>query len=451
MTVAAATVFSGTALFSQNTNSGYFIDNYNYRYQMNPAFGNDMNFVSLPALGNLNVAMRGNLHVDDIFHVVDGKTVLFTNPAVSNSFLNDIKKTGKLGGDLKVNILSGGFKAWGGYNTVSINARADFHAGVPKAFFELAKEGVSNRTYDIRDLNASAMGYAEIALNHSRDIKQVPGLRVGAAVKFLVGIANVQADFKEAQLTLGEDNWTAVTNADINANLGGLQYETKLDDRGNPYVSGVNTDGDGSIGPNGFGMAFDLGASYKWRDFEFSLGVLDLGWISYFDTKQASTNGRKTISTDAYTFNANDDATNSFEDEWDRFSDDLAELYQLSDNGNIGTRNVGLGATLNVGVDYELPYYRRLHFGALSSTKLMKDFTWTEFRVSANVKPVDCFAADVNVAFGTFGTSFGWLLNFNHKGFNIFLGMDHTLGKLSKEGVPLNSNASVNLGINFPF
>lgn len=210
-------------------------------------------------------------------------------------------------------------------------------------------------------------------------------------------------------------------------------------------------DGDGSIGPNGFGMAFDLGATYKWRDFNFSLGFLDLGWISYFDTKQASTNGMRNISTDKYIFNANEDAANSFESEWDRMSDDLADLYQLSDNGNIGTRNVTLGATMNVGVDYALPYYRRLHFGLLSSSRFQKDFTWTEVRVSANVCPVDCFSADANVAFGTFGASFGWLLNFNHKGFNIFLGMDHTLGKLAKQGIPLNSNGSLNFGMNIPF
>lgn len=33
----------------------------------------------------------------------------------------------------------------------------------------------------------------------------------------------------------------------------------------------------------------------------------------------------------------------------------------------------------------------------------------------------------------------------------MFLGMDHTLGKLAKQGLPLSSNAAVNLGINFPF
>ena len=96
------------------------------------------------------------------------------------------------------------------------------------------------------------------------------------------------------------------------------------------------------------------------------------GWISYFDTRHASTNGVRTVNTDSYVFNADEDAANGFENEWDRFSDDLAELYQLSDNGNSGTRNVGLGATLNVGVDYALPYYRRLHFGVLSSSRFIR-------------------------------------------------------------------------------
>lgn len=442
--------FAGSA-YAQNTNSGYFLDGYNYRYQMNPAFGNSMNFVSIPGLGNVNAAMRGTINLDDIFHVVDGKTVLFTNPGVSDSFLNGLNSVSHLGTDLKVNILSGGFKAWGGYNTVSINARATANVGVPRTLFELAKEGVSNRTYDISDVNASAQGYAEIAFNHSRDILQVPGLRVGAAVKFLIGIANVQADFKKADLTLGTDEWIATTNADIYANLGGMEYKTKVNDKGHTYVSGIDMDGDGSVGPNGFGMAFDLGANYKWNDFNFSLGVLDLGWISYFDTKHASTNGDRTVNTDAYIFNTDEDVDNSFKNEWDRFSDDLSELYQLSDNGETGTRNVGLGATLNVGVDYALPYYRRLHFGVLSSTRIASNFTWTEVRISANVNPVDCFSADVNFGIGTFGPCFGWLLNFNHRWANIFLGMDCTMGKLAKQGVPLKSNASINLGLNIPF
>ena len=440
------------AAYAQNTNSGYFLDNYNYRYQLNPAFGNEHNFVSMPGLGNLNVAVRGNLHLFSIIYALDGKTVLFTNPGIPAAEVMDgIHEKNRIGADVKVNILSAGWKAWGGYNTVSINARANVNAQVPGSFIQLAKEGVENRTYDIENLRARGTGYAEIALNHSRDIKEVPGLRVGAAMKFLVGIANLDAYFNKAHLTLGEDSWIAETDAEIYANIGGFQYDKKMNKKGHEYVSGANLDGDGSIGPNGFGMAFDLGATYEWNDFRFSLAALDLGWISYSKTQYATTGGLRTVDTDAYHFNADSDAPNSFSNEWKNLRDNLESLYQLDDGGDIGGHNVGLGATLNVGVEYTLPVYRNLSFGLLSSSRLQGKYSWTEVRLSANVQPVKCFGASANVAVGTYGAGFGWLLNYYGKGFSFFVGMDHTLGKVTKQFVPLNSNASLNLGINFPF
>ena len=42
----------------------------------------------------------------------------------------------------------------------------------------------------------------------------------------------------------------------------------------------------------------------------------------------------------------------------------------------------------------------------------------------------------------------GWIVNFHPKGMNLFVGMDHLLGKQSKEGIPLSSNASINVGFN---
>lgn len=440
------------ASVAQNTNSGYFLEGYSYRYQMNPAFGNDRHFVSMPALGNLNLAVRGNLHLSSIVYSLNGRTVLFTNPGISASeVMGNLSDKNRIGANVKLNILSAGFKAFGGYNTVSVNARSNVNAIVPKAFFSLAKEGISNKTYDIRNLRARAIGYAEFALNHSHDIKALPGLRIGASVKALVGVANFDAYFNEADLTLGENEWIARTNADIYANIGGFQYEHETNKNGGEYVSGMNLDGDGSIGPNGFGVAFDLGATYQWGDFNFSVAALDLGFISFSDTRHATTGGTRTVNTDAYIFNADDDASNSFSNEWKRLRDNLEELYQLDDMGNIGKRTVGLGATLNVGVDYTLPVYRKLHFGLLSSTRFQGEYTWSEVRLSANVAPVKCFSAGANVAVGTYGVGFGWLLNLHTKGFNLFLGMDHTLGKVTKEYAPLSSNASVNFGMNFPF
>lgn len=435
---------------SQNTYSGYFLDNYTYRYQMNPAFGNDKGFVSFPGLGNVNVNVHGNLHVKDVIFPLNGKTVLFTNPGISVSkVMDNIGDRNRLGTSEKIDIISVGFNGMGGYNTVSLSAVANADVSVPGSFFSLAKEGITNKTYEIDNMFGNANAYAQLALNHSREIKQVKGLRVGAAVKFLLSAGNVDFRFNEAKLYLGTDKWIAHTNADIYASVGGLRF--KMDhsnETGLDYVSGADLD-DYKIG--GFGMAFDLGAEYKWKDFRFSLAALDLGFINWGKTQWASTNGDRIVDTDAFTFNANDDAPNSFDNEWDRLSDNIARLYQLSNNGEKSSRTRALAATLNFGVDYEFPIYRKLHFGLLNSTRINGNYTWTQFRLSANVNPVKCFSADANLAVGSYGVGFGWLLNFSVTGFNLFLGMDHTLGSLSKEGIPLNSNAAVNLGINFPF
>lgn len=441
---AALALLTAVSASAQHTYSGYFLENYTYRFQQNPAFGNEDNFVSFPVLGNLNLAMQGNLHLTNVFHNVDGKTVLFTNPGVPESVVGKFKKVNKLGTNEKIDILSGGFKAWGGYNTISIGARVNANISVPKAFFQLAKEGIENKTYDIKDLTGNASAFAQIALNHSRDIGQVPGLRVGAALKFYIGGANIDAYFNRAELQLGENSWNAITNANIYASVNGFKYKTKYNDKtGHEYVSGADVD---FKGLNGFGIGFDLGAQYKWRDFDFSLAVLDLGFISWGKTQWASTNGDRKVQTSDYLFNADD-----LGDGWDNLKEGIEDLYQLSDNGELSSRTRGVGATLNIGVGYEFPLYRPLHFGFLSSTVINGRYTWSQARFSANVAPVKWFSASANLEASTYGCGFGWLVNFYTKGINFFLGMDHTMGKLAKQGVPLNSNASVNLGINFPF
>lgn len=439
------------AVSAQTSYSGYFLDNYDYRFQMNPAFGNDGNFVSMPALGNLNIHMRGNLHVDDVLYNLNGKTVLFTNPGISvGEAMGKFNDKNRLGSNNKIDILTAGFKAFGGYNAISFSAVANLETSVPGSFFSLAKEGITNKTYDIENMFGNANAYAQLAFNHSRDIRQVPGLRVGATVKVLVGAGNIDFEFNEARLQLAEDRWIAQTNADIYASVGGLRYDMEYsEETGKNYVSGANLD-DG-FKPQGFGLGFDIGAEYKWNDFKFSAAALDLGFMSWGKTQWASTNGTQTVDTSAYTFNVDGDASNSFDNELDRLGDDLARLYQLDNNGELSSRTRALAATVNVGAEWELPYYRALHFGFLNSTRINGRYSWTQFRLSANVAPVKYFSADVNAVVGTYGVGFGWLINVHPKGFNLFLGMDHTIGKLAKQGVPLNSNASVNFGINFPF
>lgn len=447
---AMAAAVTTAATQAQNTYSGYFLENYNYRYQMNPAFGNENNFVGMPALGNLNISFHGNLHLTSVLYNYQGRTVLFTNPNIPTStVMKGIHDANKIGTTNKINILNAGFKAWGGYNTIGIGVVADANASVPGSLFSLLKEGITNRSYSIDNLRVSATAYAEIALNHSREIKQVPGLRVGAAMKFLLPAGNMEAYLKNASLNLGVDAWDIQAQADVYASVKNLRYKLDTNHDANPpreYVNGVDLD---SFGLNGFGLGFDLGAEYDWNGFKFSAAILDLGFISYSQTQFASTNGVKSFELNKYTFDANGDDDDTT---WDEMKDDLSSLYQLEDMGNTGSRTRALNATLNFAADYEFPYYRRLHFGLVNSTRFHGVFTDTQFRLSANVRPVDILSASVNFAAGTYGVGFGWLLNLNtKKGFSLFIGMDRTLGKLAKQGVPLNSNGSLNFGMDFPF
>ena len=443
LSFAAASVMT---MGAQESATGYFMENYNMKWQMNPAFGNRNGYVGFPALGNVNVAVNGNVNATDFLYNVNNKTVLFTHPEVSTEeALSKIKNVNRISQNLELGIIQVGFKAFGGYNNIAINVKENSSFALPKSIFSLAKEGISNKEYDIKDLHMKAAAYAEIALNHSREIKQVPGLRAGVSLKFLLPVAFAEADFNELGLTLGDNNWQAKSNARLRVGLDGLRYKTSVNDRTNvSYVDGVDTD-DIKFGINGFGFGVDLGASYKWKDFNFSLAFTDLGALSFSKVQEASTNGTKTFETAAHEIGIGDDGAS-----WDKLVDDLSPLYELNDNGTVSS-SIGLLGYMRAGVDYTFPYYDKLHFGFMNTTSLSSLFPSTEFRLSANVEPVKGVAVSVSGAAGTYGANYGFLLSLGNKGFNFLIGMDYAAIRLDKNSYPLSSNVDLHMGINFPF
>lgn len=443
LSLAAAAAMGVSA---QESATGYFMENYNMKWQMNPAMGNRNNYVGFPGLGNLNVTANGNISPTDVVYPLGGKTVLFTNPGISaEEALGNFKNINRISQSAAIGVLQAGFKAFGGYNNVAINVRETSSFALPKSIFSLVKEGIGNKEYDIRDLHAKAEAYAEIAFNHSRDIKQVPGLRAGVSLKFLLPVGFAEADFNDLNLLLAEDTWKASSNARLRIGLDGIRYKTDINDRtGARYVSGVDTD-DTKFGINGFGFGIDLGASYKWNDFNFSLAFTDLGAIRYNSVQEASTNGTKDFETAAHPIAIGDEGKS-----WDDFVDALSPLYELHDNGTVSSSTSLLGK-MRVGVDYKFPYYDKLHFGLMNTTSLSSMFPSTEFRLSANVEPVKGVAVSVSGAAGTYGANYGFLLSLGNKGFNFLLGMDYAALKMDKNSIPLTSNVDVHLGINFPF
>lgn len=443
--VALATIAAGEA--RAQSRSGFFLDNYSYNYQLNPAMSVDRKAdFSFPGLGNLNVGVNGNVGLKNFIYNRNGKTVTFLHPDVSAAeAMDNIKTNNRIGASAREGIMSVGFRALGGYNHVSLNTVANVQARVPRDLFSFVKEGVSNRVYDIGNVDARADAYAELAFQHSHSLdKLVEGLTVGAAVKLLVGVGGADINLRHAEANLGYDQWTASTEGVAYLSVKNASWKTKVGDDGATLVDGVNLDNFSA--PSGYGVAFDLGATYRFgSDFTFGLAFTDIGFISWSNTITASTNGTHTFNSNNHELDPDD-----FDSSWDKMRDDLEELYRLQAHDGTSSRCRALEATMNASVEYQLPVYRQVSFGLLNSTRIASRFAWTDFRLSANYQPVKWIGVAVNYGVGTFGDSFGWIVNIAPKGFNLFVGMDHTLGKLSKEYIPLGSNAQFSFGINFP-
>jgi len=456
----AAALLMGTAtVTAQELSSAYFTQDYKYRHDMNPAFGNEQNYISIPALGNLNIQMQGNFGVGDFLfqNPATGKydrTFMHPDVSVADALSGFNTSENKITGNIGITLVSAGFKGFGGYNTIELNERTTFGASLPYDLFRFAKN-LNNDTYNIGDIDVRAQSYAELAFGHSRNITDK--LRVGAKVKLLFGVARADILFKDikADMPANASQWTVSGQAQANVMMKGFTYlsETKEYDsrKGSyDYVNDVDIDG---AGIGGFGLALDLGAAYKVLDeLTVSAAISDLGYIGWSNNMQAVNRAS------SFTFNGFKDVSveedrdpNTFEAVADSYADQLADFANLKDEGDQGATSKGIAATVKVGAEYQLPSYKALSFGLLGQHRFNGPFSCSEARLSANWTPLKWLDGGVNAAVSTYGASAGWIINIHPKVLNFFIGMDQFLGKQTKEGIPLNSQASLNVGMNVAF
>ncbi len=205
-----------------------------YRHQLNPAFAAERGYINMPlfVLGNLNVGMQGNIGVDDFIYPYDGNgydLTTFMNAEVdADKFLNRLHDRNLLNISASMPVISMGFNGLGGFNTIEIGAKVNASANLPYELFEFAKRGMSDAAteYNIRDLNVRANAYTEIALGHSHRLAG-DRLSIGAKLKMLIGLANVNANVNSMKLTLGQDRWAieADGTADISLNKATFTYD----------------------------------------------------------------------------------------------------------------------------------------------------------------------------------------------------------------------------------
>ncbi len=450
--------------------SGYFLDGYIYRHELNPAFAPERNFIAIPGIGDISAGVMSNMGVNTFLYKQDnGQLTTFLNQSVNaNDFLGKLSNINKTTFNFGVPIIAFGTRGFGGYNTFSFGVHADGGVSLPKDLFTFMKVGQTgaDTQYSMKDIRVKASAYAEIALGHQHKINKE--LSIGAKVKFLLGLGYFDANVKQLDVTLGHNKWAVEAQGEMSVSAKGLNIPTNAEsgkELDNPSKQN-QLDYDGidyslsDIGLAGFGVAFDLGATYDMSRFvdglTLSASLLDLGGIKWKNTITATTpqtswsfDGFKNIA-----LNDNQEAkgNQSLDDQLDDMWDDLEDCINFEKEGSTGTRKTSLAATFELGAEYKMPFYKRLTGGFLFTQRFAGQFSWTEGRFSANIKPIKWFDFSVNYGASTYGSSFGWMLNLHPDGLDLFIGSDHQIFKVTPQYVPVGkASAQITVGLTIAF
>ena len=443
---------------AQELRTSYFMETSNYRHQMNPALLDSPYFGMF--FSNINIGMTGNIGAKQFIFDTNGlpgytgnyRYTTFMDPNVdAKTFLNKLHDKNRFDLYLNYNLFSVGFKAWGGVNLLELNLRSNTNLTLPKGLFEFAKTAGEKEHYEFGGLGMRTQNYMELALGHSRDINKQ--WRVGGKLKFLIGAA--YADFTADNVTLDmtEDAWRIQSNAQMKASL--LKSDVIHEDPsknsadGRPRVKELDNFG---FSLPGFGMALDLGVTYKpIENLTVSAAITDLGFISWKNTHHASSQGDYTFDGFNNIYIGSDkDQTEDIDDQFDQIGDDLEEMFSVYDDGT-KTATQALAATLNVGAEYKLPAYDKLKFGFLYTSRIHGKYSWHQGMLNVGVRPVKWFECNVNGAVTSTGVTAGGMLSLKAPHFNFYIAADRFFSKMGKQGVPLNSsNGNITFGMTFP-
>ena len=448
-----------TTAAAQDLRSAYFLGGNTFGHNLNPAFAPERGYLTLPVLpGNLSVSVGSNFGADMLIFPYNQngyRNTTFLSPTVSVAdFESGLNDKNRVSVNLRYNIMGTGFRAWGGYNTIDVALRAQAAANVPGDLLRLAKSGMTSAegtTYDLSGLRATAMSFAEIAFGHSREV--VPGrLRLGAKAKVLLGVGRADIDVEDATVVMSQSAWRVTTNGTARMAFKGTELKLKNVNNGIGEIDEIDIDGGGI---SGFGLGFDLGASYNASHLvdglTLSAALLDLGFISWSNGYDATTKDefdfagfKQPIPTDNH-----DSDPNAIKNQWKQIEDDFEGLYRLTSDGQKKSYTTGLGATLNIGAAYTLPSHPKLTMGLLSSTFIKGAYSTTELRLSANYALARAIDTSLSYGLGTYGGSMGWVINLKPSGFNFFLAGEHNFAKFNPQGIPTKSALhSINLGMN---
>lgn len=474
----AATCLPLNVVAQQNAkNSGYFIESYNYRHNLNPAFASTRSYFSIIS-GNINFGVQSNMAASTFLYPYNGQLTTFMSSSVSSDeFLSKLNRNNRLSVNAYVPALTVG--SWGrngGFTTFDLGVKVNAMANIPYALFDFMKNPGSSRYYNISNLGVNAKAYLEMAIGHSHKISD--RLDIGVKVKLLAGIVNADAKFRNLDLTMSEDQWKVNADGQLRISAPMLDIKTKgqtgsaNDPSQNdlidfntiiPSFSNMNVSEiiSSAFSGLGYGAALDLGAAYYFdsgllEGLNLSAAVLDLGVMSWGNTVNAVTDVEPWVFDGFEELSFDSESENSLSNQIDGIFGNFEDMLRLKLAEGSKRKTEMLACTVNLGAEYEMPFYRKMSVGFLSTTMISGRYTHSEGRFSLNLEPVKWFGFSTSYGISPFGSRVGAMLNFNFPGIGLFIAADNIPLQYSAPlrgagiGVPYNTgNVDLGFGMNF--
>jgi hypothetical protein len=435
---------------AQALRGSYFFDSSIQRIKMNPAFSPRTNYVTVPVLGDLSFNINSNIGVSNFVFPKNGELYTYLNQNVSTAeFLALMPENPRIQAGIDTDILGTGFYISNkDFISFNIAERLDVNFNVPSELFVFLKDGMAKDTYNFNDFAIKQNAYLQVSAGYKRNLGDVvPGLSVGANVKFLTGLLRADMRINQASIYMSQDKWELTTDAE------GIIYGKGIDVKAATEEGETDNIVIKGFGPAGLGFAVDFGAEYKLDldipvldGINFSASVVDLGTIFYSEEHVT----RLTSSG-----NAAFEGLNDINEEFDikgslkRITADFMALADFEE-APLGDTRLNKGLTPKAYVGVEAPMLNNLmSFGLLYSYM----YGINEITASYNLKVKDIFNVGVNYSFLNNAKTVGFLMEFiPRNGVAIFLGTDYMNLQYTPQGFPVEKFVmNAKLGIQATF
>lgn len=425
------------AMFGQALRGSYFFDSSIQRVKMNPAFSPKTNYVTIPVLGDFSLGVNSNIGVSNFLFPKNGELYTYLNKNVTTSeFMSLMPSQPRIQMALDMDLLGAGFYiSKKDFISVDIGERFDMNINVPTELFVFLKDGMAKDTYNFKDFTVNQVAYLQAAVGYKRDLGDlVPGLNVGAKVKFLAGIDRVDMKINNAKVYMSQEKWELSTDAEGTIYGRGLEFTESTDESGFPSIK-VDPS---QLGVAGWGFAVDLGAEYK-LDLDipvldgvnFSASVVDLGTIFYSDKSVTKLQSKGTAAFEGLKdINAEFDMNESL----DKILADFMALANFQEVS--GAQGGGASITPKAYVGVEAPMLNNL-----MSVGLLYSYMYgiSDITASYNLKVKDIFNVGLNYSFLNTAKTFGFIMEFvPRNGVAIFLGTDYLNLRYTPQGLPVD-------------